>query len=135
VLIGSAFIFARRGSSTLTKTGCCSFLPARALPPHSRDARDAARTRRAFHAARGFRVELGRENVRRDDAWVLKNVGPKTKDHLDEDDEVVTPGDLPLTSPRMVVGRAASESVSLEIAVPTVRCVLYTGPHTTALAW
>mmetsp|Transcript_497 Transcript_497/g.1599 ORF Transcript_497/g.1599 Transcript_497/m.1599 type:complete len:162 (-) Transcript_497:1879-2364(-) len=53
-------------------------------------------------------------------AWVLKNVGPKTKDHLDEDDEVVTPGDLPLTSPRMVVGRAASESVSLEIAVPTV---------------
>ena len=68
-------------------------------------------------------------------AWVLKNVGPKTKDHLDEDDEVGTPGDLPLTSPRMVVGRAASESVSLEIAVPTVRCVLYTGPHTTALAW
>ena len=68
-------------------------------------------------------------------AWVLKNVGPKTKDHLDEDDEVVTPGDLPLTSPRMVVGRAASESVSLEIAVPTVRCVLYTGPHTTAFAW
>ena len=51
-------------------------------------------------------------------AWVLKNSGPNTTEHLGE--ELTTPSDLPLTAARMVVGRQASDSVSLEIAVPTV---------------
>ena len=51
-------------------------------------------------------------------AWVLKNSGPNTTEHLGE--ELTTPSDLPLTAARMVVGRKASDSVSLEIAVPTV---------------
>ena len=50
--------------------------------------------------------------------WVLKNCGPKTTDHLGEDVEI--PGDLELAAARMVVGRQASESVSLEVCVPTV---------------
>lgn len=51
-------------------------------------------------------------------AWVLKNSGPNTTEHLGE--ELTTPSDLPLTAARMVVGRQASDSVSLEIPVPTV---------------
>jgi hypothetical protein len=50
--------------------------------------------------------------------WVLKNAGPKSTDHLGEACEI--PKDLPLTKSRMVVGRTASDSVSLEIPVPTV---------------
>ena len=50
--------------------------------------------------------------------WVLVNSGPKTADHLGE--EVDIPGDLALTATRMVLGRQASDSVSLEVAVPTV---------------
>ena len=50
--------------------------------------------------------------------WLLKNCGPKTIEHLGEDVEI--PGDFELKGPRVVVGRQASESVSLEIAVPTV---------------
>jgi hypothetical protein len=52
------------------------------------------------------------------DRWMLKNCGPKTIEHLGEDVEI--PGDFELSGPRVVVGRQASESVSLEIAVPTV---------------
>jgi|TARA_B110000967_G_scaffold101583_1_gene104284 hypothetical protein len=53
--------------------------------------------------------------------WVLKNSGPNTTEHLgDEEEVVVTPSDLRLTEPRMVVGRQASDSVSLEVSVPTV---------------
>ena len=50
--------------------------------------------------------------------WVLKNSGPNTTEHLGE--ELTTPMDLPLTTARMVVGRQASDSVSLEVPVPTV---------------
>lgn len=52
------------------------------------------------------------------DRWMFKNCGPKTIEHLGEDVEI--PGDFELSGPRVVVGRQASESVSLEIAVPTV---------------
>ena len=50
--------------------------------------------------------------------WLLKNVGPSTTDHLGE--EVEIPGDLALSAPRMVLGRQGSDSVSLEVCVPTV---------------
>ena len=49
---------------------------------------------------------------------MLKNSGPNTTEHLGE--ELTTPMDLPLTTARMVVGRQASDSVSLEVPVPTV---------------
>jgi len=50
--------------------------------------------------------------------WMLKNTGPRTSDHLDV--EVDIPGDLPLNALRMVVGREASDSVALAVAIPTV---------------
>ena len=51
--------------------------------------------------------------------WILRNTGPKSIEHLGDDDATI-PGDLVLSDARMVVGRQASDSVSLEVPVPTV---------------
>lgn len=74
--------------------------------------------RRSVVAPRGRRDRGGAVGVYAA-RWLLKNSGPKTTDHLGED-VMRIPGDLELAAPRMVVGRQASDSVCLEVPVPTV---------------
>lgn len=74
--------------------------------------RTPVQRRKGQQAARGDTLRVYAAKL------VLKNCGPKTTDHLSEDIEI--PGDLELAAGRMVVGRQASESVSLEVCVPTV---------------
>eukprot|EP00740_Mantoniella_antarctica_P003908 CAMPEP_0181357658 /NCGR_PEP_ID=MMETSP1106-20121128/5084_1 /TAXON_ID=81844 /ORGANISM="Mantoniella antarctica, Strain SL-175" /LENGTH=172 /DNA_ID=CAMNT_0023470547 /DNA_START=150 /DNA_END=668 /DNA_ORIENTATION=+ len=72
--------------------------------------------RRREQQQRGGRVRVHAAPTR----WTLHNAGPKTTDHLDPGEVPTAPGDLDLTATRMVLGRYASDSVSLEVCAPTV---------------
>jgi hypothetical protein len=81
---------------------------------------NGAKSLRAGVALRSSSSSVRGGAVRVRAGWLLKNSGARTTDHLGEGEEVEIPGDLQLLAARMVVGRQASDSVSLEISVATV---------------